>query len=59
MHWQLSKALPTNTQRVKEAEMKKTYMLPVAEISPLEINDMITASDDQPWAEDLDWELYN
>lgn len=39
--------------------MKKTYMLPVAEFSPLEINDMITASDDQPWAEDLDWELYN
>ena len=39
--------------------MKKTYMLPVAEISPLEINDMITASDDQPWAEDLVWELYN
>ncbi len=40
--------------------MKKTYMLPVAEISPLEINDVITVSgDDQPWAEDLDWELYN
>ena len=56
MRWQLSKALPTNTQRVKEAEMKKIYMLPVAEISLLEINDVITVSgDDQPWADDLNW----